>query len=90
MLASDLWHAVTAVGRPSAVLGLQVGSEGGFDHPVLRRWWRGRMGLTKDQQKQCFEQCALCGGGSEEEDFSDVDADLEIEDVEPRRMQQQQ
>lgn len=48
------------------------------------------MGLTKDQQKQCFEQCALCGGGGDEDDFSDVDPELEIEDVEPRRMQQQQ
>lgn len=48
------------------------------------------MGLSKDQQKQCFEQCALCCGddGSDDE-FSNVDADLEIEDVQPQRQRQQ-
>lgn len=46
------------------------------------------MGLTKDQQKQCFEQCSLCAGGDSEEEWSDEDADLKIEDVELRRVQQ--
>lgn len=69
----------------TALTEIEIGSEGGFDHPTLRKWWRGRMGLSKDQQRECFEQCALCGGSDSEEGFSDEDPTLEVE---PRQMRQ--
>lgn len=56
---------------------MQFGTEGGFDHPVLRQWWRGRMGLSKDQQKVAFEQGSLAG--SDDSDFGDEDPDAEVE-----------
>ena len=64
---------------------LQVGTEGGFDHPVLRQWWRGRMGLSKDQQKEAFQQCTLCG--SDDSDFGDEDLSIDVDD-DPRGVQQ--
>lgn len=68
---------------------MQFGTEGGFDHPVLRQWWRGRMGLTKEQQKTAFERGSLAG--EEGSDFEGEDPDLEIEDMvdsDPRGMRQ--
>eukprot|EP00887_Chlorella_sp_A99_P001394 scaffold8.g1394.t1 len=34
-----------------ALLGMEVGADGGAEDPVLRRWWRGRLGLSKAEQR---------------------------------------
>lgn len=35
---------------------LQLGVDGGAGDPALRQFWRGRMGLSKEQQLELFEQ----------------------------------
>lgn len=32
-----------------------MGSEGGPEDPVLRQWWRGRGGLSPEEQVELFE-----------------------------------
>lgn len=57
-----------------------MGSEGGFDSPVLRRFWRGRMGMTKDQQREAFQHGTCeCGSGEEEEEGNDGDMEALLE-----------
>ena len=34
---------------------MQVGSEGGAEDPALRHLWRGRMGMSKQEQLDLFE-----------------------------------
>ena len=36
------------------VLLLQVGIDGGAEDPQLRKWWRGRMGLSREEQLELF------------------------------------
>lgn len=38
-----------------ANVGMQVGSEGGAEEPTLRHLWRGRMGMSKQEQLDLFE-----------------------------------
>lgn len=45
-----------------ALAHIEIGVDGGAEHPVLRRWWRGRIGLHKHEQREVFE----AGGGVEE------------------------
>jgi len=33
-----------------AIAGAEFGSSGGVSEEALRPWWRGRMGLTKEEQ----------------------------------------
>lgn len=40
----------------------QVGCDGGAEHPLLRPWWRGRRGLTREECVALFDR----GGGVEE------------------------
>lgn len=52
----------------SGLTDAEVGSEGGIDSAVLRPFWRGRMGMSKDEQREAFFNgtCA-CDSGSEAE-----------------------
>ncbi|KAK9810783.1 hypothetical protein WJX73_006819 [Symbiochloris irregularis] len=52
-----------------ALLDLQVDADGGPADPILRQWWRGRMGLSKAEQLQFFEDKHL--PHSEEYDSAD-------------------
>ncbi|GAB4820608.1 hypothetical protein N2152v2_007654 [Parachlorella kessleri] len=40
---------------------VEIGTDGGAEDLVLRQWWRGRMGLAKEEQRGLWEQ----GGGIE-------------------------
>ena len=44
----------------------QDGIAGGHHNPVLRKWWRGCIGLTKQQQAEVYATPAAT-----EEDFED-------------------
>jgi len=44
-----------------ALLSIDIGVDGGAEDDRLRFWWRGRMGLTKADQRALWE----CGGGVE-------------------------
>lgn len=35
---------------------MQLGVDGGAEDPALRPFWRGRMGLSKEEQLDLFEQ----------------------------------
>ena len=39
-----------------ALLGVEMGVDGGAEAPELRPFWRGRMGLSKEEQLALFEQ----------------------------------
>ena len=39
----------------SALLEVEVGVDGGAEDAVLRRWWRGRMGMDKEEQRELFD-----------------------------------
>jgi hypothetical protein len=57
-----------------ALLGVEIGVDGGAGDKRLRQWWRGRLGLTKEQQLELWEAEGgieeVPDGGSEEEDDS--------------------
>lgn len=38
-----------------SLLSTEIGCDGGAEHPVLRQWWRGRMGLSVEEQEALFE-----------------------------------
>lgn len=35
---------------------LQIGTDGGAEDPVLRQWWRGRMGLSRPEQLELHQE----------------------------------
>ncbi|KAI3436795.1 hypothetical protein D9Q98_006206 [Chlorella vulgaris] len=39
-----------------AILGIELGVDGGAEDPALRPYWRGRLGLTKEEQLELWEQ----------------------------------
>ena len=46
------------------ISGCRIGSEGGPSDPLLKKWWRGRMGMdTADQQQ--FYECGCLPGDEE-------------------------
>jgi len=68
---------------------------GGHDNPVLRKWWRGRIGMTKEEQFQIYtnpEACEVCGEGDEEGGYGDSeeeeDSDEDEEDDEAPAVEQ--
>lgn len=56
-----------------AMLDIDVGADGGAEDPTLRQWWRGRMGLTKEEQMALWK----CGG--DVEDVLEIEEDEESE-----------
>ena len=54
-------HAGNAGAFLEAMLGAEMGVDGGAEDPVLRGWWRGRMGLDKEEQLDLYAS----GGGIE-------------------------
>ena len=54
-------HAEHAESFLDALLGVEIGVDGGAEDAVLRQWWRGRMGLSKEEQVELWES----GGGVE-------------------------
>ncbi|BDA40694.1 probable altered inheritance of mitochondria protein 32 [Coccomyxa sp. Obi] len=64
-----------------ALADVEFGSSGGVSDDTLRQCWRGRMGLTKEEQLQAFEAKSL---GFDEDDIGkDDDADVKDLDSEP-------
>ena len=65
---------------------MQVGSEGGAGDARLRGWWRGRLGLSKEEQLALFEhgEQALSSGSAdnfydgEQSSGSASESDLEV------------
>ena len=66
-------HAENAAEFVDAVVGMVVGVDGGAEDPRLRRWWRGRMGLSKQ------EQLDLYAAGGALEDAVDCDSSDDVE-----------
>lgn len=44
------------VSCPPSLPRMQLGVDGGAEDPALRPFWRGRMGLSKEEQLDLFEQ----------------------------------
>ncbi|EFN58489.1 hypothetical protein CHLNCDRAFT_140518 [Chlorella variabilis] len=69
-----------------ALLAVELGVDGGAEHAALRPFWRGRMGLSKEEQRELWEQGGgieeLEGSGDEEEE---IDEELEQLLAERRR-----
>lgn len=56
--------------------GGQVDSDGGPQEPGLKGFWRGRMGLSMEEQKQFYEcGCLPRDEGSEEEEDEEEEGD---------------
>ncbi|KAL6768343.1 hypothetical protein ACKKBF_B38765 [Auxenochlorella protothecoides x Auxenochlorella symbiontica] len=55
-------HAGGAVEFLQGLRAMEVGCDGGAEHPLLRPWWRGRRGLTREECVALFDR----GGGVEE------------------------
>lgn len=60
-----------------AFLAMEVGCDGGAEHAVLRRWWRGRMGLSQAEQEALFD-----AGGAVEDAEIDGEPDEDEEEDE--------
>ena len=56
-----VWRAAARVPRLPLAPSPQIGADGGAEDPVLRRWWRGRMGLAREEQRELYAE----GGGVE-------------------------
>ena len=41
------------------LLGVQLGVDGGAEDPALRPFWRGRMGLTKEEQLELYAEVGV-------------------------------
>lgn len=61
-------HAEHAEVFLDALLGIEVGVDGGAEDEVLRKWWRGRMGLSKEEQLELWEAGGGVESGEEEEE----------------------
>lgn len=54
---SDLW-CYTSCDEPHSEAHCQVGQDGGVEDLGLRKWWRGRMGMSKEEQVDAFQRCS--------------------------------
>jgi hypothetical protein len=54
-------HAAHAEVFLDALLNMEIGVDGGAEDPMLREFWRGRIGLSKEEQVDLWE----AGGGVE-------------------------
>lgn len=62
---------------PACLLALcvhRVGSDGGPSDPLLRKWWRGRMGMDKKDQQRFFDCGCLADAMSEDDEDEVVNA----------------
>jgi hypothetical protein len=60
----DWFGGINAGNAPAfldALLGVEMGVDGGAEALELRPFWRGRMGLSKEEQLALFEQVRVVG-----------------------------
>lgn len=64
-----------------ALITMELGFDGGAEDDRLRKFWRGRMGLTKEEQREVFELGGLVEEvGSEWEGDGEGEEEEELED----------
>ena len=56
---------------------------GGYHNPVLRKWWRGSIGLTRHEQAAAFATPQVVPGEDDESD-TEEDDDLPVVEVQKR------
>ena len=61
-----IWRACRLIWRCQCC---RVGSDGGPSDPSLKKWWRGRMGMEKEDQQRFFD----CGCLPDDPPEDDVD-----------------
>jgi hypothetical protein len=69
-------HAEHAAVFLDAIVKMEIGVDGGAEDPMLREFWRGRMGLSKEEQIELWE----AGGGVE----SGAESEGELEEEEEK------
>ncbi|KAI7837322.1 hypothetical protein COHA_008837 [Chlorella ohadii] len=74
-------NAGNAAAFLDALLDVELGVDGGAEDPALRPFWRGRMGLSKEEQLDLFEQ------GGAVEDLEEVGSEAEEEEEDAEEME---
>ncbi|KAL4535642.1 hypothetical protein Ndes2526A_g06461 [Nannochloris sp. 'desiccata'] len=60
-------HAAHAEIFLDSLLNMEIGVDGGAEHPALREYWRGRVGLAKEEQIELWEAAGGIESGAESE-----------------------
>jgi hypothetical protein len=60
-------HAAHAEVFLDSLLTMEIGVDGGAEDPMLREYWRGRMGLSKEEQRALWQAAGGVENGAESE-----------------------